>query len=157
MNIEEKLGLSARKGKITLLREGLFLRCYEESLYAVINGPYPTLSVISRAFKNLNGRRVLYGGFSEPQRRKILPDAIEMEWGYECGCHDIDTEKYRAWWDNIVHHMDMANNEKVQEQNGVQILLDGECCRFLASWQPEAFPSAVDAGFIAAVKKKAGV
>ena len=155
MNIGDKLALSARKGKITLLREGLFLRCYEESLYTLVCGPYPTLSVISRTFKNLNGRRVLYGGFPEPQLCKILPDAIETEWGYECDCPDMDIEQYRAWWDNIVRHA--ANNERSPSKEGVQILLDGECCRFLASWQPDAFPASVDTGFIAAVKKKAGV
>lgn len=155
MNIGDKLALSARRGKITLLREGIFLRCYEESLYALVNGPYPTLSVISRTFKNLNGRRVLYGGFPESQLCKIFHDATEMEWGYECDCGDIDTEKYRAWWDNAAHHAE--NNERPSGKEGVQILLDGECCRFLASWQPDAFPSAVNTGFIATVKKKAGV
>lgn len=155
MNIGDKLALSARKGKITLLREGLFLRCYEESLYALVNSSYPTLRVISRTFKNLNGRRVLYGGFPESQLSKILPDAIEVEWGYECVCHDIDIEGYRVWRDNIANHM--ANNERAPGKEGVQILLDGECCRFLASWQPEAFPPTVDAGFIAVVKKKSGM
>ena len=29
MNIEDKLLLSARPGKLTLIREGLFLRCYQ--------------------------------------------------------------------------------------------------------------------------------
>ena len=39
MNIEDKLLLSARPGKLTLIREGLFLRCYqgfEAQLYEIV-------------------------------------------------------------------------------------------------------------------------
>lgn len=154
MNIGEKLALSARQGKITLLREGMFLRCYEESLYTLVHSAYPTLNILSRTFKNLNGRRVLYGGFPESQLSKVFPGAVEVAWGHECDCHDMDRDKYRVWWNEVVH--EITERDREQSNEGVQILLDGECCRFLASWQPEAFPAAVDAGFIAAIKKKVG-
>ncbi|OLF60441.1 hypothetical protein BTN33_02565 [Aeromonas veronii] len=35
MNIRDRLVLSAQLGKIALIREGLFLRCYQQSLFSL--------------------------------------------------------------------------------------------------------------------------
>lgn len=41
MNTEEKLMLSARPGKLTLIRTGVFLKCYQQSLFSLVHAVYP--------------------------------------------------------------------------------------------------------------------
>ena len=36
MEIKERLALSARPGKLTLIREGMFLKCYQQSLFSLV-------------------------------------------------------------------------------------------------------------------------
>lgn len=40
MNIEDKRLLSARPGKLTPHREGVFLRCYQQSLFTLVHTVY---------------------------------------------------------------------------------------------------------------------
>ncbi|MCS3490671.1 hypothetical protein [Enterobacter sp. SLBN-59] len=40
MNIQDKIILSERPGKLSLIREGMFLRCYEESLFVLLRDEY---------------------------------------------------------------------------------------------------------------------
>lgn len=37
MEIKERLALSARPGKLTLIREGMFLKCYQQSLFSLVH------------------------------------------------------------------------------------------------------------------------
>ena len=55
MNLIDKLALSERQGMISLIKEGIFFRCYEQSLFSLIHLHYPTLAVRGRSFKNLKG------------------------------------------------------------------------------------------------------
>ncbi len=34
MEIKDRVALSARPGKLTLIREGVFLKCYQQSLFS---------------------------------------------------------------------------------------------------------------------------
>lgn len=46
--------LSAQPGKIALIREGLFLRCYQQSLFSLLRLEQE-VKVLGRQFKNLEG------------------------------------------------------------------------------------------------------
>ncbi len=61
MDTEKKLVLSARPGKLTLIREGMFLKCYQQSLFSLVHSVYPGIKIIGRRIKKLNGDNV-YGG-----------------------------------------------------------------------------------------------
>ncbi|HDL6960617.1 TPA: hypothetical protein PXM37_004266 [Yersinia enterocolitica] len=82
MNIRDRLVLSAQPGKIALIREGLFLRCYQQSLFSLLRLEQE-VKVLGRQFKNLEGQWVFYAGFPASQITKRLPDAREMAWGFE--------------------------------------------------------------------------
>lgn len=66
MNIEDKRLLSARSGKLTPHREGVFLRCHQQSLFTLVHTVYPDIKILGRAVKKLKGQLVYDGGF--PQR-----------------------------------------------------------------------------------------
>lgn len=76
MNIEEKLLLSARPGKLSLIREGLFLRCYQQSLFSWVHAVYPEMKILGRTVKKRKGQGVYYGGFPQTVLHKILPDSV---------------------------------------------------------------------------------
>ncbi|MFK3915294.1 hypothetical protein ACI2JI_24975 [Enterobacter cancerogenus] len=65
MEMKEKLALSARPGKLTLIREGMFLKCYQQSLFSLVHSVYPDIKVTGRRIKKLGGQVVFSGGFPE--------------------------------------------------------------------------------------------
>ena len=67
MNIENKLSLVESSQRIVGIKEGMFVRFYEQSLFgwqqwASKQDQLPTLKVLKKKVKKLNGREVLYGG-----------------------------------------------------------------------------------------------
>lgn len=69
MNIETKLALVESSQRIVGIKEGMFVRFYEQSLFgwqqwASKQDQLPTLKVLRKKVKKLNVREVLYGGCS---------------------------------------------------------------------------------------------
>ena len=67
MNIETKLALVESSQRIVGIKEGMFVRFDEQSLFgwqqlASKQDQLPTLKVLRKKVKKLNGREVLYGG-----------------------------------------------------------------------------------------------
>ena len=67
MNIETKLALVESSQRIVGIKEGMFVRFYEQSLFGwqqrvSKQDQLPTLKVLRTKVKKLNGREVLYGG-----------------------------------------------------------------------------------------------
>ena len=67
MNIEAKLALVESSQRIVGIKEGIFVRFYEQSLFGwqqwvSKQDQLPTLKVLRKKVKKLNGREVLYGG-----------------------------------------------------------------------------------------------
>ena len=67
MNIETKLALIESSQRIVGIKEGMFVRFYEQSLFGwqqwvSKQDQLPTLKVLRKKVKKLNGREVLYGG-----------------------------------------------------------------------------------------------
>lgn len=67
MNIENKLSLVESSQRIVGIKEGMFVRFYEQSLFGwqqwvSKQDQLPTLKVLRKKVKKLNGREVLYGG-----------------------------------------------------------------------------------------------
>lgn len=67
MNIETKLALVESSQRIVGIKEGVFVRFYEQSLFGwqqwvSKQDQLPTLKVLRKKVKKLNGREVLYGG-----------------------------------------------------------------------------------------------
>lgn len=66
MNIETKLALVESSQRIVGIKEGMFVRFYEQSLFGwqqwvSKQDQLPTLKVLRKKVKKLNGREVLYG------------------------------------------------------------------------------------------------
>lgn len=67
MNIEAKLALVENSQRIVGIKEGMFVRFYEQSLFGWLQwvskqDQLPTLKVLNKKVKKLNGRDVLYAG-----------------------------------------------------------------------------------------------
>ncbi|WP_230857726.1 hypothetical protein, partial [Vibrio fluvialis] len=67
VNIETKLALVESSQRIVGIKEGMFVRFYEQSLFGwqqwvSKQDQLPTLKVLRKKVKKLNGREVLYGG-----------------------------------------------------------------------------------------------
>lgn len=45
MEIKERLALDARPGKLTLIREGMFLKYYQQSLFSLVYSVYPDIRI----------------------------------------------------------------------------------------------------------------
>lgn len=146
MDIQKKLILSARPGKLTLIREGMFLKCYQQSLFSLVHSVYPDIKITGRRIKKLNGQRVFWGGFPESRLTKALPEAVVTEWGAEADCTCVEEGDYQEWLAALPLSDDApADAERL-------LTLSAEACRFLDSWQPGRFPPSVEAGFIQGLK-----
>ena len=78
MEIKEKLTLGARPGKLTLIRTGMVLKCYQQSLFSLVHSVYPDIKVTGRRIIKLGGqvghlgsgcrivRKFSYGWASDP-------------------------------------------------------------------------------------------
>ncbi|ELW3333430.1 hypothetical protein ACLH1Z_23210 [Enterobacter hormaechei] len=154
MEIKERLALSARPGKLTLIREGMFLKCYQQSLFSLVHSVYPDIKVTGRRIKKLGGQVVFSGGFPEAVLAKVLPDAQFTEWGAEADTDNIDEVAYQLWLTTLPLSEDKGGAGLMSGgQSGITILSDEEC-HFLDSWQPGLFPPSVDAGFIYGLKTR---
>lgn len=158
MNIQDKLGLSGRDGKLALIQEGLFLRCYDQSLFLLVQFFYPTLKVCGKSFKNLQGQWVLYGGFPKTKLAGLFSGVAlhQTEWGIDVPCDEINENEYQIWRQQQIMNIDEdLKTQKVEAVLNVtektMILSEAEY-RFLAQWEPGRFPASVDAGFIQGLK-----
>ncbi|HGE8289446.1 TPA: hypothetical protein ACGD4M_005027 [Serratia marcescens] len=97
MNIEDKRLLSARPGKLTPHREGVFLRCYQQSLFALVHTVYPDIKILGRAVKKLKGQVVYDGGFPQCVLHNLLPESVAAPWGVEVDCDVLVEGTYQAW------------------------------------------------------------
>ncbi len=154
MEIKERLVLSARPGKLTLIREGMFLKCYQQSLFSLVHYVYPDIKVTGRRIKKLGGQAVFSGGFPEAVLVKVLPEARFTDWGAEADTDNIDEVAYQSWLTTLTLAEDKGGGGATSDgQSGTPILSEDEC-RFLDSWQPGLFPSSVDTGFIQGLKAR---
>lgn len=156
MDIEEKLVLSARPGKITLIREGYFLRCYQQSLFSLVRQAYPEIRIMGRAFKKLNGRVVYYAGFPHQVLEKVLPGSVLTPWGAEADCNVLSEDDYQLWQATLSPPTPASIKRKSETSERTVVLTD-EMARFLRGWQPGCFPASVDAGFILGLKQLWGL
>ena len=154
----EKLALSQRAGKLTLIQEGMFLRCYNQSLFSLVQHIYPELKVSGKSFKNCQGQVVFYGGFPKDALSSRLcgVEVRETEWGIEIDCDVINEEAYQTWRQNhLVSVENAVNSQRVNEVakvNSKSIQLSDAEYRFLSEWEPGRFPDSVDKGFIQGIK-----
>lgn len=159
MNLIDKLALSERQGMISLIKEGIFFRCYEQSLFSLIHLHYPTLAVRGRSFKNLKGKVVFSGGFPESKITKLFSEAEmkKMPWGIEVVCAQWDEGQYALWRKQCVSdtHQENEGNALTLSQ-GKWVQLNEEACRFLSQWEPSLYPDSVDKGFILGIKQAWG-
>jgi hypothetical protein len=163
MNIRDRLSLSARPGKIAFIREGLFLRCYQQSLFSLLR-LQQEVRVLGRQFKNLEGQWVFYAGFPADRVMQRLPYAKEMVWGFEVESDDIMPDECQNWVAEMIQNFESKDtNAKTEEvlkgrilSQGRQVYLSTEACCFLSLWQPGMFPSEVDAGFIEGLRRSWG-
>lgn len=154
MDTENKLVLSARPGKLALIREGMFLRCYQQSLFSLVLSVYPEIKITGRRIKKLNGQVVYYGGFPVSGLGRIFPGARQTDWGAEVDCDIIDKHVYQEWLAGLPSPEDVVANRLPLKKNvRHQYSLNEEASRFLDCWEPGAFPASVDAGFILGLKQ----
>ncbi|MFA0080253.1 hypothetical protein AB4427_19310 [Vibrio artabrorum] len=100
MNIETKLALVESSQRIVGIKEGMFVRFYEQSLFGwqqwvSKQDQLPTLKVLRKKVKKLNGREVLYGGLPIESLKQAGIDigteaVIELE-------IIIDFSKWESW------------------------------------------------------------
>ncbi|WP_236874204.1 hypothetical protein [Citrobacter portucalensis] len=166
MNIRDRLALSARSGMISLIREGIFLRCYQESLFSLFSISQE-VKVLGRQFKNLEGQWVFYGGFPASQIMHRLPNATETEWGFEAECDDVLPDKYQEWIAGMMAGFESdkvtpkapetvnGNKKRVLTQSR-RVNLTNEDCYFLSLWRPGLFSPEVNAGFIESLRRSLG-
>lgn len=98
MNIEDKLALSGRSGVISFIREGMFYRCYQQSLFLYLTQCEGKIKILGKCIKKLEGQRVFYGGFPLTQLSQRYPHAVLTEWGAEIQGEWTD-EGYMAWYE----------------------------------------------------------
>ncbi|MGP3146716.1 hypothetical protein [Serratia bockelmannii] len=153
MNIEDKLLLSARPGKLTLIREGLFLRCYQQSLFTLVHTVYPDIKILGRAVKKLKGQVVYYGGFPQSVLYNLLPEHVVTSWGAEVDCDVLVEGTYQAWLAALPPPEEKRSGNVMPDTGARTVALTDEARRFLACWAPGLFPASVDAGFIQGLKQ----
>ncbi len=83
MNIETKLALVESSQRIVGIKEGMFVRFYEQSLFGwqqwvSKQDQLPTLKVLRKKVKKLNGREVLYGGL--PIGSRLQHGELVLKW-----------------------------------------------------------------------------
>ncbi|MCC2525799.1 hypothetical protein [Vibrio coralliilyticus] len=116
MKIEDKLALSRKvaSGEIVGVAEGLFIRFYNEALFAwqqwvKAHPELPVLKVSAKPFKKLDGQVILYGGlpYSTLEKRGVKLD--------ENGTISISFETDMSGWEEWYEHYATAK-EKVTHQ-----------------------------------------
>lgn len=158
MNIQDKLALSGRHGMLALIQEGLFLRCYDQSLFLLVRFFYPELKVCGKSFKNLQGQRVLYGGFPKTKLEVLFSGVAlhKTEWGIEVPCDEANEAEYPIWRQQQLTNIDEGLNaqkaEAVLNVTEKTMTLSEAEYRFLEQWESGRFPASVDAGFIQGLK-----
>ncbi len=102
MEIKERLALDARPGKLTLIREGMFLKYYQQSLFSLVYSVYPDIriygytdiKVTGHRIKMLGGQDVFSGGFPEAVLAKVLQEAQFTDWSAKADTDNIDEVVY---------------------------------------------------------------
>lgn len=164
MDIESKISLSRRPGKISLIREGIFLRCYQESLLSLLRVT-PSLKVLGRRVKKLSNTPVFYGGFPESHIDKFVTGAIRTDWGFEVACEEILAEEYDIWIASVTDKLapDKLNDEEKVTSKGSRVTnktgnervyMSEDVVNFLMNWHPGLYPQSVDTGFIQGLKQR---
>jgi len=163
MNIEDKISLCSYTGKIVLIREGLFLRCYQMSLFS-LSRHNPSLKILGRKVKKLNNMPVFYGGFPESHIDKFVTGARKTDWGFEVECEGVCQEEYDAWIEsqirNLIKDKPDTSVNIAEKKSVIKDKLCQECkyisedvLNFLINWHPGLYPQSVDTGFIQGMKK----
>lgn len=111
MNIETKLALVESSQRIVGIKEGMFVRFYEQSLFGwqqwvSKQDQLPTLKVLRKKVKKLNGREVLYGGLPIESLKQAWIDigtkaVIELEIIIDFSEWESWRQEQRAQMDNI--------------------------------------------------------
>ncbi|MBH2951074.1 hypothetical protein I5Q45_18600 [Serratia marcescens] len=104
MNIEDKRLLSARSGKLTPHREGVFLRCYQQSLFTLAHTVYPDIKILGRAAKKQKEQVVYYGGFPPRMLHNLLPESVAPPWGAEADGDVLVEGVYQGGWRHYRRH-----------------------------------------------------
>ena len=167
MNIEQKLALSARLGIITFIQEGMFLRCYQQSLCSLVHYYQPGFKILGKRIKKLQNLAIFYSGFPVSQIGRF-PNARVTDWGFELDCEARAEEEYQNWlsractWLDKQQRNNITQKDEQQKTHTVtplnrQVSLSEEICRFLAQWSPGRYPASVDSGFIQGLKNDWGL
>lgn len=166
MDIEQKLGLSARLGAITFIQEGMFLRCYQQSLFSLQYYYQPGFKVLGKRIKKLQNLAIFYSGFPVSQIGRF-PNARATDWGFELDCDARPEEEYQQWLNRACTWLDKQEANNITQTNALssekqkahpviplnrQVSLSEEMCQFLAHWSPGRYPASVDSGFIQGLK-----
>lgn len=145
MNIDEKLRLSAREGVVTFIKEGIFYRCYQQSLFAYLMHLPGEVKVLHKQIKCLNGKDVLWGGFPESRLPTLSPKIVMTEWGAEVK-QVWSTTDYDLWFS------EQCNSINAAALISTHLCANDEYEAFLISWEEGKYPRDVDSGFIRALK-----
>ncbi|MFT4060290.1 MAG: hypothetical protein QM652_12165 [Legionella sp.] len=171
MNIEQKLALCARPGIITFIQEGMFLRCYQQSLFSLVHYYQPGFKVLGKRIKKLQNLAVFYSGFPVSHIGRF-PHARATGWGFELDCDARPEEEYQQWLSHACTWLDKQERSNITQTEALpfeqqkagsatflnrQVSLSEEICQFLAHWSPGRYPAAVDSGFIQGLKNDWGL
>ncbi|MWN31494.1 hypothetical protein GQ596_03410 [Gilliamella sp. Pra-s60] len=176
MKIEEKLALS--ETPISLLKEGLFLKAYNQSFYVLNQLLGFNLKPLIDHVKKLD-RVIIHGGFPVSVINKRVPNAVLTVYGYKL-LGDYDLSGYQAWYQQQCHLYQKRKAQQNQPQQTTthtnevtapqsSIFTDSEPIAetalsninktltlqhllFLSSWQPNKYPPIVDSAFIQELK-----
>lgn len=104
MIIEDKLALSRRPGVISFIREGMFYRCYQQSLFFYLTQCDGKIKILGKRIKKLGGEAVFYGGFPMTQFEQRYPQAELTGWGAEIQ-GDWSDRDYVLWYEECVNSL----------------------------------------------------
>lgn len=116
MNIEEKLELVKNSKVIVGIKEGMFVRFYEQSLFgwqqwASTQSELPTLKVLRKNIKKLNNKEVLYGGLPiESLIRSGVAVGNEKKILLEFEIDFSDWDKWREEQKNKFNNIDLEQS-----------------------------------------------
>ena len=176
MEIEQRLALS--ENPIHFLREGLFLKTYNQSFYVMTQLLGFNIKPIIKHIKKLD-QIIVCGGFPANIINKRCPKAVPTVYGYEL-LDDYDLSGYQAWYQQQCQLYQKRKAQQNQPQQTAthanevtapksSIFTDSEPIAetalsninktltlqhllFLSSWQPNKYPPIVDSAFIQELK-----
>lgn len=150
MKLHERVALSSRPGVITLLREGLFVRLYNQSLAKWLAQADKPLKVSVRRWYCLGNALCYSGGLPEASFLRWCQQFPspwqwqETPWGYEATWHGAEPD-----WEAFVAMHPLTTGPQVTTKETV----DQDVLRRLAQWDMFTTPPCETAALLAACQR----